>query len=103
MAGIGEARGFALLGGALDVHLNETNVWRGVPVAVWDYVIGGYLVIKKWLSYREEAILGRPLTTAEAREVTAMVGRLTALILLRDQLDANYVACRDNAYSWPAT
>ena len=61
----------------------------------------GYLVIKKWLSYREEAILGRPLSKDEAREVTAMVRRLTALILLSDQLDANYAACRDNAYSWP--
>lgn len=56
---------------------------------------------RSWLSYREEAVLGRPLTKDEARKVTAMVRRLTALILLGDQLDANYVACRDNAYSWP--
>ena len=98
---IEEARGFALLGRAVDVYLNDTTFWRGVPEAAWDYVIGGYLVIKKWLSYREEAILGRPLTKDEAREVTAMVRRLTALILLSDQLDANYAACRDNAYNWP--
>ena len=98
---IEEARGFALLGRAVDVYLNETNFWRGVPEAVWNYVIGGYLVIKKWLSYREEAILGRPLTSAEAREVTAMVRRLSALILLSDQLDVNYAACRDNVYVWP--
>ena len=100
--GIGEARGFALLGCAIDVHLNDTTFWRAVPEAAWNYVIGGYLVIKKWLSYREKTILGRPLTKDEAREVTAMVRRLTALILLSDQLDTNYVACRDNAYSWPA-
>ncbi len=30
-----------------------------------------------------------------------MVRRLTALILLSDQLDANYTACRDKAYNWP--
>jgi hypothetical protein len=30
---------------------------------------GGYQVIKKWLSYREHKLLGRPLTTDEAREV----------------------------------
>ena len=99
--GIDEARGFALLGLAVDVYLNDTTFWRGVPEAAWNYVIGGYLVIKKWLSYREEAILGRPLSKDEAREVTAMVRRLTALILLSDQLDSNYAACRDNAYSWP--
>lgn len=34
-------------------------------------------------------------------QVTAMVRRLTALILLSDQLDANYTACRDTAYAWP--
>ena len=99
--GIGETRGFALLGPAVDVYLNDTTFWRGVPKAAWDYVIGGYLVVKKWLSYREEAILGRPLTKDEAREVTAMVRRLTALILLSDQLDANYAACREKAYAWP--
>lgn len=99
--GIDEAHGFALLGRAVDVYLNETNFWRGVPEATWEYVIGGYLVIKKWLSYREEGILGRPLTKDEAREVTGMVRRLTALILLSDQLDANYTACRDTAYAWP--
>lgn len=99
--GIDESRGFALLGCAIDVHINHANCWRGVPEAAWHFVIGGYLVIKKWLSYREETVLDRPLTKEEAREVTAIVRRLTALILLSDELDANYAACRDNACVWP--
>ena len=99
---IEESRGFALLGRAVDIHLNDTTFWRGVPEATWQYVIGGYRVIKKWLSYREEAIMARPLTKNEAREVTAMVRRLTALILLNDKLNANYSACRDNSYDWPS-
>ena len=98
---IPEARGFALLGQAVDVYLNDTTCWRGVPEAVWDYVIGGYLVIKKWLSYREEAIMGRALTKDEVREVTAIVRRLTTLILISDQLNANYSACRESVYAWP--
>lgn len=101
--GIAEARGFALLGRAVDVYLNETTFWRGVPEATWNYVIGGYLVIKKWLSYRDEAVRGEPLSKAEAREVTGMVRRLTAIVLLSDRLDMNYVACRDAAYPWPLT
>ena len=100
--GIGESRGLALLGRAVDVYLNDTTFWRGVPEATWQYVIGGYQVIKKWLSYREEAIMERSLTKNEAREVTAMVRRLTALILLSDKLNANYSACRDNSYDWPS-
>ena len=100
--GIEETRGFALLGRAIDVYLNGTTYWCGVPEAVWNYMIGGYPVIKKWLSYREESIISRPLTKDEAREVTAMVRRLTALILLSDQLDASYSACRDSIYVLPA-
>ncbi|MCY4235381.1 MAG: hypothetical protein OXE74_03595 [Cyanobacteria bacterium MAG CAR2_bin_4] len=98
---IDESRGFVLLGQALDVYLNDTTCWRGVPENVWSYVIGGYQVIKKWLSYREESILGRSLTRNEVREVTAMVRRLTTLVLLGNLLDVNYEACRDKSYSWP--
>jgi Type ISP C-terminal specificity domain len=59
--------GFELLGRAVDVFLNGTTHWRAVPEAAWEYFIGGYQVIKKWLSYREEAVLGRALTKDEAR------------------------------------
>ena len=58
------------LGPPVDVWLNDVAYWRTVPCAVWEFRIGGYQVIKKWLSYREAAVLGRALTTAEAREVT---------------------------------
>ena len=44
-----------------DVHLNGEAFWRNIPAAIWDYRLGGYQVLKKWLSYREEAILGQQL------------------------------------------
>jgi len=59
-----------------DVYLNEAAYWRNVPARVWNYYIGGYQVIKKWLSYREHDLLGRSLTFDEAREVTHMARRL---------------------------
>jgi hypothetical protein len=31
------------------------SYWRNVLARVWGYYIGGYQVIKKWLSYREYA------------------------------------------------
>ena len=46
---------------AFDVYLNERALWRCVPAAVWNYKLGGYQVLKKWLSYREQAILKRSL------------------------------------------
>ena len=73
-----------------DVYLNESACWKDIPAEVWDYTIGGYQVIKKWLSYREFALLGRALTPDEAREVTHMARRIAALILLQPKLDQNY-------------
>ena len=61
-----------------------------MPEKVWGYTIGGYQVIKKWLSYREFELLGRALTPDEAREVTQMARRIAALILLQPELDKNY-------------
>lgn len=44
----------ALLGDATyDVYLNGKAFWSNIPSAVWEYTLGGYQVIKKWLSYRE--------------------------------------------------
>ena len=61
-----------------------------MPVAVWEYTIGGYQVIKKWLSYRERPLLGRSLTIDEVRYVTETARRLAALLSLQPDLDANY-------------
>lgn len=85
-----------------DVYLNGTAYWRNVPRNVWQYYIGGYQVIKKWLSYRELEILGRALKPEEAREVMNIARRLTAIILLQPKLDANYRSVKDAAYEWPA-
>ena len=86
----------------IDIFLNEYAYWRGVPLAAWMFTIGGYQVMKKWLSYRERAILGRPLTLEEIREVTAMARRLTALVALQSELDKNYQATTATTYQWPA-
>jgi len=84
-----------------DVYLNDTAYWRNVPASVWDYTLGGYQVIKKWLSYREHALLGRALTTDEAREVTHMARRIAAIVLLYPALDANYMAVKQTTEPWP--
>jgi hypothetical protein len=90
-----------LLGQAThDVFLNDSACWRNVPEKVWDYTIGGYQVIKKWLSYREYDLLGRALTPDEAREVSHMARRIAAVILLQPELDANYQRVKANTYDW---
>lgn len=80
-----------------DVYLNGVAYWKNVPARVWDYTVGGYQVMKKWLSYREAPLLGRDLTTEEAQEVRAMARRIAALRLLEPALDANYQAVKSAA------
>ncbi|MFM2041819.1 MAG: hypothetical protein RLY86_395 [Pseudomonadota bacterium] len=99
--GIDPDEAIALLGGScLDIHLNATTLWSCVPKAVWEMVLGGYQVIKKWLSYREQPLLGRPLTMDEAAHVTTMTRRLATLLLLGPRLDANYRACAGEPALW---
>jgi hypothetical protein len=40
--------------------LNDVAYWKNISVR--EYTIGGYQVIKKWLFYREEKLLGRAMT-----------------------------------------
>lgn len=85
-----------------DIYLNNETFWSNVPEAVWEFTIGGYQVLKKWLSYRELRVLGREITKDEAREFTHIVRRLAALVLLTPELDKNYTAIRADCYSWNA-
>ena len=64
-----------------DVYLNDKAFWTNVPSRVWDYTIGGYQAVKKWLGYREASVLGRTLTVDEARHVTSTARRIAGLLL----------------------
>ncbi len=52
-------------GDMVDVYLNDRAYWKDVPIEVWEYRLGGYQVLKKWLSYRESKVLGRGLEVSE--------------------------------------
>jgi hypothetical protein len=84
----------------LDVYLNGAAYWANVPARVWDYTIGGYQVIKKWLSYREEKLLGRALTKDEVRYVQDMARRIAAILLLEPALDENYRRVKEHIYTF---
>lgn len=79
---------------AVDVFINSKVYWSNVPGDVWSMTIGGYPVIKKWLSYREHKVLGRPLRLDEVTYVTEVIRRLQSLLLLGPDLDDNYRAVR---------
>ena len=80
----------AALGGAeealgdttYDVYLNDRAYWRNIPAAVWRYKLGGYQVLKKWLSYRERGVLGRPMKPEEVQHFTDTARRIAAILSL---------------------
>ena len=63
-----------------DIYLNDRAYWRNVPVNVWGYKLGGYQVLKKWLSYRESKVLGRPLLPDEVQHFAETARRVGALL-----------------------
>jgi predicted helicase len=91
----------SLLGAhTVDVHLNASSMWKNVPINVWNYNMGGYLVLKKWLSYREKEILGRVLKPDEVAHVSEIVRRIAAILLSGPALDLNYEASKADAVDW---
>ena len=72
-----------ILGDAtVDIYLNGNTKWSNVPVAVWNYKLGGYQVLKKWLSYREQKVLGRNMLPDEVRHFTDTARRIAAILML---------------------
>jgi hypothetical protein len=95
---------FPLLGETtFDIYLNDRAYWRNIPSRVWTYTMGGYPVLKKWLSYREQTVLGRPLSLDEARLFQSIARRIAALLLLEPRLDTNYHATTADLYDWSTT
>ncbi|MBI2844344.1 MAG: N-6 DNA methylase [Armatimonadetes bacterium] len=100
--GLSSEEAFAYLGETtMDIYLNDIAYWKNVPAGAWNYTIGGYQVVKKWLSYRESDLLGRPLTVDEVNEVRDMARRIAAILLLDPALDANYADVKKAVYAWP--
>ena len=64
-----------------DVYLNSSAYWQNIPNAVWNYKLGGYQVLKKWLSYRESGVLDRPLMPEEVQHFTDTARRIGAILL----------------------
>lgn len=74
----------ALLGDdtTIDVYLNGHAFWSNVPACVWRYKLGGYQVLKKWLSYRERGVLGRQLKPEEVQHFTETARRIAAILVM---------------------
>ena len=72
-----------------NIYLNGEAFWRNVPAAVWTYRLGGYQVLKKWLSYRERDILGRALKPEEVQHFSDTARRIGAILTMVERVAGN--------------
>ena len=65
-----------------DIYLNNHAYLRNIPSTVWNFKLGGYPVLKKWLSYRDHEVLGRAISVDEVQHLYEVARRIAALLLL---------------------
>jgi hypothetical protein len=83
-----------------DLYLNENAYFANVPELVWNYQLGGYPVLKKWLAYRQaDRSDGQPLTDDERRWFRQIIQRVAALLALTPHLDALYQEASANCFT----
>jgi hypothetical protein len=74
--------------GEKTVSINKTQCFRPVPQAVWDFYIGGYQVLDKYLKSRR----GRALSLDEINHVSAIADSLAFTIEQMAKIDKAYQA-----------
>lgn len=70
------------------IWINKTQCFKPVPQAVWEFHIGGYQVISKYLKSRK----GRTLSLDEINHIAAIAGSLAFTIGQMARIDMAYRA-----------
>ncbi len=65
------------------VYINKTQYFEGVPLAVWEFHVGGYQVCQKWLKDRK----GRTLSFDDTKHYQRIVAALAETITLMERID----------------
>ncbi|MBN1842635.1 MAG: hypothetical protein JW883_10195 [Deltaproteobacteria bacterium] len=68
------------------VYINKTQYFEPVPLELWEYQIGGYQVLAKWLKDRRD----RVLTLDEIKTYCRVVTAIQRTISLQEEIDALY-------------
>jgi hypothetical protein len=85
-----------------DLWINDEVYFRNVPEEVWEFRLGGYPVIKKWLGYRDQKRTGgEPLTPSQKDELREIIQRIAALLDLHPTLDQLYESALEDPWEKP--
>jgi predicted helicase len=69
------------------VYINKTQYFEGVKPEVWEYQIGGYQVLDKWLKDRRKQ---RPLSAEDIKHYCRVVTALVKTIDIQAEIDKLY-------------
>ncbi|RUM32466.1 MAG: hypothetical protein DSY32_00035, partial [Aquifex sp.] len=64
------------------VYINKTQYFTSVSKEVWEYKVGGYQVLKKWLSDRK----GRKLNLEDLKTYLKIIKAIDETIKLQSEL-----------------
>lgn len=81
-----KSEGFRYDGERERKYINESQYFAPIPLHLWEYQIGGYQVLRKWLKDRKE----RKLTTDEIRTYCRIVTALEQTMEIQEEIDALY-------------
>ena len=68
------------------VYINKTRYFEGIPEEVWEYRIGGYQVLKKYLNYRKGHKMDDP------RHYILIATAIERTIAIQKEIDSIYLA-----------
>ncbi|MFR9649735.1 MAG: type ISP restriction/modification enzyme [Rikenellaceae bacterium] len=68
--------------GQLDIYINDTQYFSGVPLTAWNHYIGGYQPAQKWLKDRK----GKKLTFDDLQHYQRIIAALVRTAELMDKL-----------------
>lgn len=68
------------------LYVNDQQYFEGIPKEVWEYHIGGYQVLDKWLKDRK----GRRLSLHEVEHYLKVITALKRTIRLQQEIDVLY-------------
>jgi type I restriction-modification system DNA methylase subunit len=86
--GVGSNRveGLEYLDSMSRVYINKHQYFDGIKPEVWNYHIGGYQVLNKWLKDRK----GRALSSEDVKHYCRVVTALSITIVIQEKIDELY-------------
>ncbi len=77
------------------VYINKEQYFEGVEPALWEYQVGGYQVLSKWLKDRKR----RSLSLDDIKHYCRMASALSATITIQTEIDTLYPEVEEHLIS----